>query len=134
MIKIGNVYINPDEVAAMYPSIHTEGKIWIVLKGGNRVYTFADIEEVRQALCTEGINFDTSETMQAIELYYSGFRFIARDREGGACAFEKRPSRGDEYWNPPGGSVQELGMSAFPRVTWGDEPLSLYDFLRGEGA
>ena len=134
MIKIGNAYINPNDVAAMYPSAHTEGKTWIVLQGGNRVYVFADIEEVRQALCAEGIDFDDSETMQAVELYYSGYRFIARDREGGACAFERRPARGDEYWSPEGGNVLELGMSVFPRVTWDDEPFSLYNFLTGEGA
>lgn len=134
MIKIGNVYIRPEEVVAVYPSVHTDGKIWLVLQSGRSIWALADIEEAQQLLAAEGVSFVDSETLQAVELYSSGFRFIARDREGGVCAFERRPSRGDEYWSPRNGGVLELGMSAFPDVTWDDEPLRLYDYLTGEGA
>lgn len=72
MIKIGNVYINPEDVAAMYPSAHEDGKTWIVLKGGNRVYVFADIEEAKRTLESMGVLFADSGTIQALELYSDG--------------------------------------------------------------
>lgn len=136
MIKIGNVYINPDDVAAMYPSAHEEGKIWIVLKGGNRVYVFADIEEVKRTLESVSVLFDDSETIRALELYNDGYRFLARDDGGRVCAFEKRPTQSDDgLWYSDSGKMCEVQTDIFRHVDEDDlVPLLLYDFLRGEGA
>lgn len=135
MIKIGNVYINPDEVAAMYPSIHTEGKIWIVLKGGRSVWTLADMEEAKRWLCEHGIPFDDTDTLQAAELYASGYRYIARDAGMRLCAYESCPVRAEDFWYSESGETCEIRPESFKHVLWEDpKPVSLYNFLTGEGA
>lgn len=136
MIKIGNAYINPEDVAAIYPSAHEDGKTWIVLKGGNRVYVFADIEEAKRMLESMGVLFADSGTIQALELYSDGYRFVAQDYDGRVCAFEKRPSRSaDGIWYTDSGRMREVDPEIFQSASEDiPDPLCLYDFLRGEGA
>ena len=50
LIKIGDVFIDPERVDAVYPSADTPGKVWFALHSGRTVWTMASMEEVKKKL------------------------------------------------------------------------------------
>ena len=140
MIRIGNVYINQAEIAAIYPSTRTEGKAIIALRSGRTVWTMATMEEVTQVLLNAGeldagLPADQMEQINTlIQLYEEGFRYIARDENGALFAYETLPHKGEVcrcWYVPDEGRTKALDAGIFQSTSWNDEEPYVIPALQG---
>ena len=112
LIKIGNAWVDPQEIAAFFPTadLPSTPKIGIILRSGGNVWAEATMDEAEAALIDAGYienpypENDTPELTEeerevAIELLDDGFIFLARDGDGKLYAFRYRPDRDGAYWN-----------------------------------
>lgn len=138
MIKIGNIFINPDEVAAMYPSIHTEGKIWIVLKGGRSVWAIVEMETACRELAAAGVPFPPSSKVETERttlrlLLENGYSYLARDESGALFASDGDPSKSRSGWDFELCRRMALDPDLFDGlVEWGDKEATDIEMLLEE--
>ena len=112
LIKIGNAWVDPQEIAAFFPTadLPSTPKIGIILHSGGNVWAEATMDEAEAALIDAGYienpypendtpDLTDGELEVAIELLDDGFIFLARDGDGKLYAFRYRPDRDGAYWN-----------------------------------
>ena len=134
MISIGNAIINEEQIAAIYPSIETPGKIWISLTTGRTVWTMATMAEVKAALHAAGKDNIPNKLAQELavleQLADDGYYYIARDETGELWAFIAAPSRGEDCWNAENGGSKLTRSDLFDGVVeWQDDLPSEVDML-----
>ena len=47
--------------------------------------------------------------------------YVARDKDGHLCLYEKKPIKQPEHWACVSGDCQILDLNLFPEVKWSDE-------------
>lgn len=135
MIEIGNIVVDETEVAAVYPSSSTPGKIWLLFRSGRTVWTMATIEGARRRLSMVAAARATDDTEAAAALLAAGYRYVARDESGIICAYKEKPHRALDVWVWDGANaVEELNKKLFSFVTWETEALDLQSYMHGATA
>ena len=134
MISIGNVIVNEEQIAAIYPSIETPGKIWISLATGRTVWTMASMAEVKAALHAVGKDNIPNKLAQELavleQLAADGYYYIARDEDEQLWAYTAMPSKSDHCWNAENGHSKKTRSDLFDGVVeWPDELPSEIDLL-----
>lgn len=134
MIKIGNAIINEAEIAAIYPSLNTDGKMIIALKSGRTVWVMASMEEMRMALqaeCGDILTPKVATEISVLEhLMAGGFHFIARDECGPLWAFDSEPEKDVSCWNAKDGKAHPVCADLFDGVVeWPDQEAVEIDTL-----
>ena len=138
MIKIGTVYIEPGEVVAVYPSARTPGKTWFALRGGNRVFTHAEMSDAVDELAAAGVFFQPmSMVMKEIrmlqQLREDGYAYLVRDESGALFAGEGDPSKKLSFWDFEGCRRKPLDPSLFDGIVeWGDKEATDIELLLEE--
>ena len=135
MIEIGNIIVDESEIAAVYPSGSTEGKIWLLFRSGRTVWTMATIEDARRRLSMLAAAKATDDTEAAAALLAAGYRYIARDDSGVLCAYKEKPHRALDVWVWDGANAaEELNTKLFSFLTWEAEALDLQSYMHGATA
>ena len=133
MIRFGDVYIAEDQIAAVYRSKTEEDRVWIALKCGRSIYCSVEMLEAERALISAGmILLGDVEPCDAVvlllqDLQDDGYKYMARDADGGLFAFENQPTRGESCWHAVHGESIRVAEPLFQgSVQWGDsEPSSI---------
>ena len=142
MIKIGNIYVEGDCIAAVSPNSHDYGKVCIFLTCGKVVYAKATMEEAEIVLAENGMielpesAFVTEDEMSYLQmLARDGFKYIARDKTGTVYAFLSRPEKNGAYWDPAvEESVERIYDYDFDWVSYDDdEPTDIMEILQQLG-
>lgn len=134
MIKIGSAIINEEQIAAVYPSLNTPGKIWISLASGRAVWTMATMEEITMALqnvCGDIMAPKVAMEISVLEhLTAAGYRFLARDEGGPLWAFDAEPEKDESCWNAIDGKAHPVRSDLFDGVVeWQDEMAAEIDAI-----
>ena len=142
LIKIGKVYVDPEEVAAlefdatMYVTFH--------LKTGTVITASASEREVEEVLMGAGllqddrpaeafIELTVEESDELRHLYAIGCSWIARDKDGKAYAYKARPKLVGAYWEADDGHPAALLEADYDFLEpGGDAPLEILALLAGE--
>lgn len=142
LIKIGSVWIDPEEIAAaefdatLFVTFH--------LKTGAVVTASAGEEEVTAALMDAGllpddrppeafIELTVEESDELRHLYAIGCSWIARDKDGKAYAYKARPKLIGAYWESDDGHpAAQLEADYDFLEPGGDAPLEILALLAGE--
>ncbi len=137
MIRFGDVYVTESEIAAIYPSKSEEDKIWVALKSGRMIYCNVDMLQAERVMVAAGLALlDEVEPGDMVlivleNLAAAGFRYLARDENGGLYAFEEAPERGDRCWNTTAGRIAGVPEPVFQKdIVWDDpEPADVMMML-----
>ncbi len=134
MIKIGGAIVNEQEIAAIYPSLNTEGKLIIALKSGRTVWVMATMEEITMALqnaCGDILSPKVTMELSILErLTFAGYRFLARDDGGPLWAYDSEPEKGESCWNATSGKSEPVRSDLFDGVVeWQDEAAAEIDVI-----
>lgn len=119
LIKIGNAFVDPTEIAVITPcrevdpfsGAETATKIFIYLKRGGSLWIDAPMDEAEAALIDAGVIEDPTEDDAPPELTpeeeavcrrlrKDGYSWIARDGDGKLFAYHLKPQKEGAYWNP----------------------------------
>lgn len=126
LIKIGKVYVDPEEVAAL--EFDTTMFVTFHLKTGTVITASASEREVEEVLMGAGllqddrppeafIELTAEESDELRHLYAIGCSWIARDKDGKAYAYKARPKLGHpaaqleadyDFLEPGGGAPLEI--------------------------
>ena len=124
LIKIGSALIDPEEIAAIIPSLNDwtsagvmATMIRIEFRNGGSTWIDATMDEAEAALIDAGVVTDLTadkdedelpglmipdeEIQNLKELYSADYRYLARDKDGSLYAFRNRPEYGGFYWDDP---------------------------------
>lgn len=146
LIKIGDVFIDPERVDAVYPSADTLGKVWFALHSGRTVWTMASMEEVEKNFKTcymgRGCSLKVLHEIRELErLLHAGRAFIARDENGELYAYNGDPLKNTETncWDAEAGDCEMVSRDLFDGVVeWQDsratEISSLLDSMMSDPA
>lgn len=147
LIKIGDCWVDPEEVVAIYPDECSEfapGDVVstaVVFRGAEHaVFTHCRINEAVDALQRAGyiadaadeeappepVELSSGEREELSTLLAYGYEWIARDRDGKAFAYWAKPEKDGPEWgmrdagesNKP---VQRLGAGQYLFLDWEDE-------------
>lgn len=134
MIKIGNIIIDERQIEAVYPSLHTEGKLIIALKSGRSVWTMASMEQITMALQVTGGEVVSPKLMLEItmleKLTALGYYYLARDESGKIFAYEAEPSKAASCWDSENGKTMPVRSDLFDGVVeWQDKEAVEIDTL-----
>jgi hypothetical protein len=112
LIKIGNAWVDPQEIAAFFPTadLPSTPKIGIILHSGGNVWTESTMDEAEAALIDAGYienpypendtpDLTDGEVEVLLDLYHRDFEYLARDADGKLYAFRDKPEKEGAYWN-----------------------------------
>ena len=127
MIRIGNAIINEQEIAAVYPSLNTDGKSIIALKSGRTVWVMETVPQIVKALEPAFGEIMSSKLAQEIEvltrLLCAGYHYIYRDLDGELLyASDTEPQKSSTFWAlPDNATTTQLDELLFDGVVeWND--------------
>lgn len=141
--KLGNVYIDPEEIAAVefdpvggQPAIH--------LLTGSVIFCEVSEPELVAVMTELGLLPDTRppETLAVLSdyeedelrhLYAMGFSWIARDKDGKAWAYKSRPELLGAYWEADEGPAAKLVCKYDFLEPGGTAPMEIMSLLAGCG-
>lgn len=124
LIKIGSALINPEEIAAISPSLNDYNSagematmIHFEFRNGGSIWIDATMDEAEAALIDAGVVTDLTAEQEAdespipplhdeelaklTELASAGYKYLARDKDGSLYAFGHKPEYGGFYWEDP---------------------------------
>ena len=147
LIKIGDCFVNPDEIAAVrdmfLPANDEQPTVESILRGGACCDAEASIDEAEAALIDAGCidspypedgleapALSDNERIELKALDAQGYEYIARDADGKLYAYKGEPGREAGYYYAPGASTPEKVNGDFLCVD-ADEAWSI-SFLLGE--
>ena len=126
LIKIGSALINPEEIAAISPSLNdynSAGEMATMIRfefrNGGSIWIDATMDEAEAALIDAGVVTDLTAEQEADEspipplldeeeveelrkLASDGYEYLARDKDDKLWAFRRKPEYGGFYWSDPG--------------------------------
>lgn len=128
LIKIGDVFIDPERVDAVYPSADTPGKVWFALHSGRTVWTMASMEDVEKHFNSSNMVRGCSpkvfrELCELERLIQAGRAYLARDENGELYAFDGDPLKNTETncWDAEDGDCEMVSQELFDGVVeWQD--------------
>lgn len=141
LIKIGNAWVDPQEIAAFFPTadLPSTPKIGIILRSGGNVWAESTMDEAEAALIDAGVIQDPAaddvpdltdaEIKELMDLEELGFKYIARDADGKLYAYFEKPTKDGAYWNSRDGQPSRL-KEDFDFID-GSEPWSIAWLLCG---
>lgn len=115
LIKIGNAFIDPAEIAAVtgergsssFPDAAVH-RLFIYLRCGDACWIDATMDEAEAALIDAGyiespypeepVELDPQDAVHAADLLADGYQWLARDGDGNLYAYLVRPERDGAYW------------------------------------
>ena len=138
MIYIGDVIVDEDHIAAIYPSIHTPGKVWISLISGRTVWAMASMDKIRVALEAAGVSLPVCpkveierRTLEA--LLRCGYAYICRDETAALWAFEGEPTKGKTCWFAESGKKKPVRDDILDGIVeWPDKEATDIELLLEE--
>ena len=145
LIKIGNCWVDPNEIAAIFPAadLPSTPKVGITLRSGGSTWAEATMDEAEAALIDAGVienpypeeafeapALSDNERIELEALDAQGYEYIARDADGKLYAYKCEPGRADGYYFARGAAEAEKVEGAFDCVDF-DEAWSI-SFLLGE--
>ena len=133
LIKIGSALINPEEIAAISPSLNdynSAGEMATMIRfefrNGGSIWIDATMDEAEAALIDAGVVTDLTADQEADdphqpllfdeevkrlhELTSEGFEYLARDRDGRLWAFRQKPEFDGFYWAYPETDLDDVRM------------------------
>lgn len=134
LIKIGDCFVDPEEVAAVSPGTEPPCEtlnplIWIRLRGDSgSIRVHGTMDEAEAALIDAGVIENSypeaedeapalsEEEAEALRAFYDqDFDYIARDADGRVYAYKEQPVQDDGYFFAPGSTqpVQVNGAYTF---------------------
>lgn len=113
LIKIGNAWVDPQEIAAFFPTadLPSTPKIGIILHSGGNVWAESTMKEAEAALIDAGCienpypeedeppELTDGEVEALADLHNRAFEYLARDADGKLYAFRDKPEKEGAYWN-----------------------------------
>lgn len=149
MIKLGNVIVNEEFIAAIEPERAPPSDrpgIVITLSTGGTVTSNAKMEEVRYVLERAGLIEPLERPARLISLFPHevnelrwhldrGYHYLAKDEDGRVFAFSERPTKGKSSWlnDDAVSSVKRL-LGDYDALSFDDvEPLEITAVLNQEG-
>lgn len=144
LIKIGNCWVEPNEISAIYPNLTEFGcsgpcEARVILRGSDRtlkVGCLVDeavdalrkagyIEEPLPAEHPEPVSLDVEEVEVLQTLLAYGYEWVARDESGPAFAYWTKPHKDGSEWVPgdpdeANRPAQRLPNDRFRFLDWDD--------------
>lgn len=132
LIKIGNAWVDPEEIAmvtdsyASHPEINPQ--ICIHLRNGSGTWIHSTMDEAEATLIDAGLienpypedddeapELSTEERVELEAFDGQGFAWLARDADGKVFAYKEKPALENGYFFSPGATqpVQAVGAFAF---------------------
>ena len=134
LIKIGDAWVDPQEIAAFFPTadLPSTPKIGIILHSGGNVWAESTMDEAEAALIDAGYienpypendtpDLTDGEIEVLADLYNRAFEYLARDADGKLYAFRDKPEKDGAYWNSIEGGRAERIDEGFDFVVYEDE-------------
>ena len=154
LIKIGSALINPEEIAAISPSLNdynSAGEMATMIRfefrNGGSIWIDATMDEAEAALIDAGVVTDLTaeqkddeqpapplcveEVAKLTELAGDGYKFLARDKDGRLYAFVHKPEYGGFYWEDPkrDSALQVDGLTFISEDD--EEPTEISSLIKG---
>lgn len=134
LIKIGNAWVDPQEIAAFFPTadLPSTPKIGIILHSGGNVWAESTMDEAEAALIDAGYienpypeedeppELTDGEVEVLHDLYHRDFEYLARDADGKLYAFRDKPEKEGAYWNSFANKAEPVD-EGFDFVVYEDE-------------
>lgn len=134
LIKIGNCWVDPNEIAAIFPTadLPSTPKVGITLRSGGSTWAETTMDEAEAALIDAGYienpypeedeppELTQEEHDAAADLYDRGFEWLARDKDGKLYAYRDKPKRDGAYWDTPVSKAERID-EGFDFVAYDDE-------------
>lgn len=111
LVKIGDCFVDPQEIAAMSESVDLDGTHYInftMRQSGADVLATATMDEAEAALIDAGViedpypdvlDLSSDEMAELIRLRRAGCKWIARDIDGKLFAYRSKPAYDGAYWD-----------------------------------
>lgn len=138
MIYIGDLIIDEYQIAAIYPSVHTPGKVWISLRSGRTVWAIERMDKIRMALEAAGVQLPCCpkveiELRTLASLLHCGYAYLCRDETGELWAFEGEPSKWSTCWHAESGKKKPVRDDIFDGIVeWPDKEATDIEILLEE--
>jgi hypothetical protein len=130
LIKIGDAWVDPEEIVGVRKDPFWETKSWIKIRfrhDPSEMIVEATLDEAEAALIDAGfienpypeedeapeLSTEEREELEAFDA--QGFTWLARDEDGKVFAYKEKPALEDGYFFTPGSSqpVQAVGAFSF---------------------
>lgn len=131
LIKIGNAWVDPEEIAMVVDSydshLEIHPQICIHLRNGSGTWIHSTLDEAEAALIDAGYienpypeddpapELSAEERVELEAFDAQGFAWLARDEDGKVFAYKEKPALEAGYFFTPGSSqpVQAAGAFSF---------------------
>ncbi len=112
LIKIGNCWVEPNEIAAIFPTadLPSTPKVGISLRSGGSTWVEATMDEAEAALIDAGVieeptydeppELTEEEDAKAQALFDAGYRYLARDEDCKLYAYKFEPVENQGFYMP----------------------------------
>lgn len=138
--KIGNIYVDPEEISAvelandcLHPALYLRaGSVIVVDAEEDELLAFLrDTELLPDTRAPEAfIELTDEERDELLHFYAIGCVYIARDKDGKAWAYRRRPELRGFYWE--GGDDPEELLARYDFLeAGGEEPMDILALLAG---
>lgn len=128
LIKIGDAWVDPAEIAMITPDHSADGCSWtpldlaqhicLTMRQGGSTWIGATMDEAEAALIDAGVIQDPTadeapeltdaELEELMGLEELGFKYVARDADGKLYAYFEKPTKDGAYWNSRDGQPVKL--------------------------